>query len=415
MEKVKSRIQGFLRRGEFDEAWIEITNAKETHIDSISLTKLGIEETRLRLFEGNYEDGIKLSHELLNTSEASNNIEIKASIILILGQLYWFQGSVEIVDELLKSNEDLFNLIENPNTKSTFINLKGNIAVDHGDHELALNYYYEGLKLNEQIGDEFEIGLAMNNIANAYRGMGEFTKAIDLQKKSLDIGRRLNYPVALAYWLVTLFEIWYDLKNNEEAKNVLIELEEVAKQNPKSKMVRVIYKLSQALNFKADNRMRNKMRAQGILEEIIFEDKSIHNQFIVMAIKHYCELLLLELKSLNNEEALEDANKAISELYEIGQAQQSFPTIVQALIMKARFTLLDGDLEQVDKLIEQALVITDEKNLKHLHKLVLEEKDLLEEEMNKWGELVRSNASMYKKIESTSILNYIQKVQKMKF
>lgn len=78
------------------------------------------------------------------------------------------------------------------NTKAEAYN---NIAVyhqQHGDIKIALEFYFLGLKIQQQIGDRDGESYSLNNIATVYSTKGELLKALEFHYKSLKLRKELG-------------------------------------------------------------------------------------------------------------------------------------------------------------------------------------------------------------------------------
>ena len=194
-----------------------------------------------------------------------------------------------------------------------------------------------------------------------------------------------------------------------KAKEFLKEQKAIADKFTDNQHFMTAHQLSQALIFKSSNRMRDKMQAVELFAQIVYA-KAYDFQFVVQAIPHYCELLFIEIKSLEDEEALIEVKKVINRLEKIGTDQQSFSIIIKALILKAKLAVIEGQFGKVTELFEHALEIANTNQLAQLRVEIETEKRVFENEMHKWKDLVDSNATMYERIEQTQILDYINEV-----
>ncbi|MHA1984357.1 MAG: hypothetical protein ACW967_08380 [Candidatus Hodarchaeales archaeon] len=246
----------------------------------------------------------------------------------------------------------------------------------------------------------------------------QFDLAEDYSKQSIEITSQFNNPFFLANWLDTLFEIYYFSNNEEKAKETVSELEKLSNSHPESNDLFFVYQLNQALVFKMNNRLRYKMKAEEILSHIIYGKK--YNQvFLHMykqrAIKHYCEILFLELQTLEDREILDEIIGAVAQLEEMARAQNSHSKIIETLILKSKLALIEGKLSDTQKILENALDLSKKKGIAQLTEEITREKETFESELTRWKDLVSSNASMYARMEKSKIIDYIKQVQEKFF
>ncbi len=175
-----------------------ISYGQQSNIDSLlSLLKKAKQDTlkiRLRAEIGeeipilriSYWDSIKVDAEKWNLkkniAEALNNI----------GFVNDNQGDIskalEYYDEGLKMREEIGD-------KHGIAESLNNIAIifeKHGDIPHALEYHYKGLKVQEEINDKQGVSLSLNNIGHIYEYQGDILNALEYYQKSLKIGEELN-------------------------------------------------------------------------------------------------------------------------------------------------------------------------------------------------------------------------------
>ncbi|MHA2253882.1 MAG: hypothetical protein ACXAD7_26250 [Candidatus Kariarchaeaceae archaeon] len=58
--------------------------------------------------------------------------------------------------------------------------------------------------------------------------------------------------------------------------------------------------------------------------------------------------------------------------------------------------------------MEQALLIAEERNLKHLEDKIKSERNLMEKEMDRWKEMLQKGKSLQERIERSRILEYVE-------
>ncbi|MFX0094402.1 MAG: hypothetical protein ACFFBD_21880, partial [Candidatus Hodarchaeota archaeon] len=110
----------------------------------------------------------------------------------------------------------------------------------------------------------------------------------------------------------------------------------------------------------------------------------------------------------------EEEAKALTErLYTQAQDQHSFSMVVEALLLRARFVTIDGDLQLALKYLDQARLTAEEKKLNLLRHKVDAEQKLFEVEFEKWQDLIQRNASLQERLEHARIEDYLKEVQKL--
>jgi serine phosphatase RsbU (regulator of sigma subunit) len=189
---------------------------QQSEIDSlVSLLKTTKQDTlkiRLRSDIGEavpvlrigYWDSIRVDAEKCNlkkyVAQALNNI----------GYIYDNQGAIskalEYYNEGLKIRQEVGD-------KHGIAESLNNIAIvfeKHGDIPHALEYHHEGLKVQEEINDKEGISLSLNNIGYIYETQGDIPKALEYYQKSLKMGEELNINDRIATELNNIGLLYYN-------------------------------------------------------------------------------------------------------------------------------------------------------------------------------------------------------------
>ncbi len=68
----------------------------------------------------------------------------------------------------------------------------GNAYANLGDVPKAIEYYQQGLKIAQEIGDKRAEGADLGNLGNAYANLGDVPKAIEYYQQSLRLGLEIG-------------------------------------------------------------------------------------------------------------------------------------------------------------------------------------------------------------------------------
>jgi len=105
----------------------------------------------------------------------------------------------------------------------------------------------------------------------------------------------------------------------------------------------------------------------------------------------------------------EEAKTLIQQLYLKAQDQKSFSMVVEALLLRAKCTTIEGELHQTQKYYNPARITAAEKNLGLLgHKVDAEQKSF-EAEFDKMQDLIRRNTSIQERLEHVRMEEYIKR------
>lgn len=150
-----------------------------------------------------------------------------------------------------------------------------------------------------------------------------------------------------------------------------------------------------------------KLQAQQFFKEII-EEEILQHEITVLSMLNLCKLLISELKISEDEEVvLQEINKLSNRLFDIAHRQNSSWLIAMSLMLQAKLVMVEGDLEEASSLLEKAHTLANEKKLGNLLTKVEHEQAVLQEELEKWEELSRRNASIRERVEQARLDDYL--------
>lgn len=381
------------------------------------------------------------------------NIKLMGESLLMNARISHYTADLEQANSFTSKALDYFSNINYKYGILEIHNLIGNINQIKGDLDEALKYFALSLKESRENQDPFAEAMILNNIGNIYSDKGLFDKAIDNYNLSLELSSTLNYKsvtsvvlISLGYNyhlkadyersiefyeksleqpegnnnIVHLADIYFNLiilnievKNDNQINHYFDQLRELTSKSD-NKLVFYYYELSRALIQKSKNRMNYFAEAQEILKRLISEDTP-HAGLRQIAIINLADLMIKELAINQNPELLSELNSLIDKLYTHGKEKNLFHIIIEALILKSKITLIEGNLKQAERLLVQASIMAEEKNLTYLVIKSNAEYKEFRKQITHWAELVEGNTLLIEKIKLTEIQNYIDDLQKIAF
>lgn len=348
---------------------------------------------------------------LVFQEELDNKKEIFWLLNFIGNQYSKKRGELDHALEYHQKSLVLREELDDKRRVAVALNFIGNIYSHKGDLDRALEYYQKSLLLEEERNNRHGTAYCLNKIGFIYYYRGELDRALKILQKALNLREKGGSDLGLSGVLFNLIQVTLAKKEQNLTKQYFSQLEMLQNQI-KNKRIHLRYRLAQALLLKNSRRLKQKMKAEEILVKIVEEDV-IDYEKTVLAMKHLCELLLVELKMYAEEEVFNEVRLLVSSLQNIGQSQNSFSLLVEALILKAKISLLEGEIKEAMNIFNEAFQITKEKGLNKLMEEVIFEQKTLTAELDKWKELVDSNASIYQRIEQARLESYIKHAQKL--
>lgn len=182
-------------------------------VDSIKIklrAEIGEEEPILRI---GYWDSIRIDAEEWNLKK------IKAQSINNIGVIYDNYGeeakALEFYNEGLKIRQE----IGEKHGIAESLNNLGYFYSNRGDIFNALECYSNGLKIQEDIGDSEGAALSLNNIARIYELQEDVPKALEYYQRSLKIGEDINDKNLIALELNNIGLVYYNQAQDKTKTN----------------------------------------------------------------------------------------------------------------------------------------------------------------------------------------------------
>ncbi|MFX0065077.1 MAG: tetratricopeptide repeat protein [Candidatus Hermodarchaeota archaeon] len=422
---VSAQYYALSKAGRWDEA-LKVSTEGDTIMESLTAKERKSGSTWIALFyyirgathlmSGDLDWALDyLQRSLTLREELDNSFDI-ASSLYVIGDVYSAKG--ELTKSLLYYKRSLqsFEDIGNPNATAYTLIRIGGLYFIKSELKTALDYYQRSLELFEKIADRRAIVLTLNEIGGIHWYKGELATALNYLQRSLEISEAISIDYVTSLTLFYLILVTLDQQDQDhiQAQVYLKELQQLQKHSS-NKWIDLENRLAEALVLKRSPRMKDKVRAQTILEQLVDEKPNMFRTFLwhTLAMIHLCDLLLLEAKSFGETDVWEEAKGLIQRLYAQAQDQQAFGLLVEALLLQARFAVIDGNLDLAQNHLDQARITSEEKELGLLGQKVTAEQQRFQAEFEKWRTLIQGNASLQERLDYAQLQKYLQSVQKI--
>ena len=361
---------------------------------------------------GEYDESLKSFKIALYLRKELKDIIGQATSDNNLGLLYYNIG------EYNRSLEHLMASVENEvilgNQKGLAITYS-NIADVHravGEYDLALKFMNMALETHQKypLSAHYE-ALIYKNLAKIYRLKGDSETAHSCIQHSLN----LELPLENRYRLMeTLYlMIIIDLERGERAEAELL-LRTMKELGPfeKNTAISFFYRIAEASVVMSENRLRSKLKAQEMFEEILKDDPRNYDLYIHTVLS-LVELLFLELQSYDNPELMNQVKLIVQQIETIANSQNSTPLQVEALLLKSQVSLVELKMNETFEILDKVKEICLENDFNMLYNKAEGIQKNLEEEIDKWNNLSHSNAPLFKRISESNIMDYLRMVGKI--
>ncbi|MFX0119621.1 MAG: tetratricopeptide repeat protein [Candidatus Hodarchaeota archaeon] len=372
------------------------------------LNNLGMNYWKL----GNLQNALIFFQKSLLLAEELENLSQITVLHLNIGLIYVNQGELNLALSSLQKSLVISKELGQKLPLSLCLNNIGLIFHARGELEQALRYYQDSLDLLQEVGNNHDIAICYNNIGEIYRSMGKYEEALDQIKKSLSLFQEIGVNLDTTFPLFNLVDLSLDSGFPQEAQSYLEQLQEI---NVKEEhiLIRQRYRLAKALVLKNSKRAKMKVKSSEILEELLSEE-IIEHSLSVRVMFELSELLLDELRVYEEEEVFYKVKELIQNLDEIANKQKSYSLIIDTLILQAKLSMVEGDLNASEQLLDHVELIAKEKKIHQLTNKVLKEKEQLKNQYEKWEYLIQSNAPFGSRLEQAQVATYINEAKKTK-
>ncbi|MFX0092019.1 MAG: tetratricopeptide repeat protein [Candidatus Hodarchaeota archaeon] len=351
-------------------------------------------------------------------ASALNYYQQALSIYEEIGSLPWiaytlgFIVGVQIdkgeLDNALEYNQRQLSLAKKTKNSSNIANCFFSFAQIYyfkGELDTALDYIQQALAFNRTIGESYFFFRITLLSASIYRAQGKFDNALECLQQCLNRIEATGSAPGIAMILFDLVRVVLDQKNYPQAQEYLTRLQQLQTLTS-NKWIHLYSRLAEALVLKQRPRLKEKIRAQIILEQIV-QEEVLRFELTALAIIQLCELLLVEVKLYGEPDVWKEAKALINRLHRMAQDQHSVSMSVEALLLRAKVAVVDGNLPQALDCYEQARLMATEKNLIVLLANVDTEQKSFEAEFEMWQQLIQSNVSLQERVNHARIENHV--------
>jgi tetratricopeptide (TPR) repeat protein len=288
-----------------------------------------------------------------------------------------------------------------------------------GEINLALNSFEESLRIFKEIENKTCSAMAFNSIGALMGEKGEYQLALKSLEKSIAIYEEINLPSWVLDSLGAAIEISLKTDNLKKAQQQFERFKQIAVQFNNDE-INLWQNLLEALILKKSSRIRNRAKAEGIFKEIIKKDgihpPSFHHPTsfgtYMTSLIHLCDLFLIELRSTNDLEVLNELEHYIAQLLESAEKSDSYLLLCETHLLQAKLSLLTYDITKAKRYLTQAQQIAERHSLNQIAMKISNEYEDLLKKLDLWERLKESEAPMADRMKLSRLdENIIQLIQ----
>ncbi|MFW9780094.1 MAG: tetratricopeptide repeat protein [Candidatus Heimdallarchaeota archaeon] len=337
------------------------------------------------------------------------------SATLTVNEAYYsiLRGELDVAFELLTKSLEIFEQLDDHELERTICyNNLANIHQMRGELQEAHDYYQKGISLAKKINDRPLISLYQNNIATLHLLTGAVDEAEQNYKNSLNGLESSENPMELSVVLFNLACLTNLLKSSKESEQFLQQLENINAKEQNHAIDR-INRLAKAHVLTSSARLVKRAEAQRTFHQLTTEE-NISQEYLLMAQKQLCELLLQEFATSGNEKVLSEIKELLKQLSERAERQSLTPLLAEIYLIQSKIALFELDINLARQKLLQTQEISEKQGFKSLEVIVSREFDRIPEIASKWEEFVETGASMAERLELAELEGMVTRLIKQK-
>jgi len=395
--------------GRLDKALEMVTNneGRLKIITQVSSKELAHREASIAFIKGlvyaeqnNLDKGIKYTEQsLLLRRKLGNQLEIARSLTQ-MGFILFLDGEYDLMLKYLEESLKLEDGIFNRNILVTFTCF-GHINVKRGNIDRALEYYKQSYNLAKEMNANDIMAWNLLSFGIICRNQGNLDNALEYLKRSLVLYDEIGHNFMISAVLDELLVLYLGMNSFEQANYYLDRLKQLTDRD-NNKFIKNVYLINKAGVLKSSLRARDRVKAEEILKQVLGEE-GIDHETNIGALLHICDLLLIELRSSNDLEVLDEIQPYINQLLDNAEHQSSYKLLAETYLLQAKLSLITLDIKKARRFLTQAQQIAERFGLSRLTTMISNEHNKLLKQSNLWEKLKESNAPLTERMELAQI------------
>lgn len=354
--------------------------------------------------KGQLDEALEFLKESLSFRRKMGNNYGIGEALNSIGVTYFYMGLLEKALDVYLASLEIKKHLGNIQQLAIAYNNIGDLFFAQGELKSAEIYYQRSLNLFQETGNKEHISNAIHNVGKLYHHQGEFIQALEHLEKALAIAEELGNNLSISENLYHLINVALDKNDDDLSQKYFQYLQQIAEtiDNP---IVQQRFQVAQALILKSKERIRSKMKALELLEEIIRGDR-VNHELTIAAMLHSCDLLLFELRIYGEEEVLLEINEIAKQLLEIASDQAQHSLLAETYLLQSRLAMIELDIEKAQELLAKAHLIAEKRGLSKLANTIAHEKDLLP----KWENIINQQPDLKDTTELTQVDDLVRRM-----
>ncbi len=303
--------------------------------------------------EGYYEEANTLFNKEMKISDRLQDDLELGQALHNLGTINWFKGdhntAISYLKQALKIRRDSRDL----KGESDTLNNLGTAHYDKGDLDGSIFYHSQSLEIESKIGNKKGIAMSLNNIGVVYKNKGELERALEYYKKSLEVRTMIGDRQGITSTLYNIGNLYLHIGNLKDAYNNLIKSQlEAERIKDKQGLVMSLEKIGEVKRLKGDleGALDYYKRSINISKEIGFES------YIVYGL---CGMANVYITKGDNKRAFKKSEEALKLSRKLDSIVEKFESV---LMVGRVLTKMEKLAEANDKFLEAEEIVNKIRN-----------------------------------------------------
>jgi tetratricopeptide (TPR) repeat protein len=325
-----------------------------------------------------------------------------------IAHVYRFQGNYQQALEYYRECMDLGQERGIEAVVAVSLKFIGSVYREKGEFKESLEYQEQALRMVEKTGNKWQMRNLCHSLGITYHSMGNQDKARMYYQRCMVLSREMGDIIDTAEILFDTIDVSLQNDDLDTAKILLLELQELKEINKDADIIDTRYRIAKALVLKNSDRLRDKIKAQNMFQQITDEGK--FSRLVITAMVNLCDLLLDELRVSGRKEIVVEVKELSNKLLGIAKNQQAYPLLIETYLLQSKLALLELNLERAQLLLTQASILADERGLVQLAEKAKNEQATLSNQLSQWEKFVEQEPPMSEIIDLTRLDELIERM-----
>ncbi len=194
---------------------LEITEQNKSSLKAKALVNLATSF----FIKGTYQESVQQSMLALKQARLAADKVQEGKALHLAGNSYLHLAEYALALQYYQAALSIFEETGSKSSSAILLGNIGNVYYYLGDYPRALEFYQQALGINEAIDNKTSIGVNFSNIGNVYFFLRDYTNALDFHQKALSYHEKHGNKQSTASCLGNLGSIYAELKDHERALN----------------------------------------------------------------------------------------------------------------------------------------------------------------------------------------------------